>query len=717
MADRLAALPRDGLPLRRAVLVHWDDHQVPFIEAETDHDAAATLGILHVHLRWTQLELMRHVARGRLSELVGPFGIGMDRVLRTLDFTKAVPAIAESLPAETRTWTEAFVAGMNHAVMHLPALPPEFRLLGLSRRRWDITDVLAIARLAASDVTWQVWLALLPHRHRGQVAALWRRLLGAEASLDLGGIQDSADAAGRLRAMLMRFARPGSNSWAVAPARSQSGGAWIASDTHLSALLPNLWLIAGYRSPSFHAAGLMVPGVPAILLGRNPWIAWGGTNLHAASSDLFDVSDLPASAITERRERLRVRFWGRRDIIVRETEWGPIVSDLRPLRTGGGRYALRWMGHRPSDEISALLAVSRATNWELFRAALDLIAAPGQNMVYADAAGHIGKAMAVHLPRRPPVPPESLLLPRSAARYWEEIVHGRDLPALFDPPEGFVASANDRPPPAEVLIGHFFSSRFRIERQRQALQDSARIDFARLAAMQQDSLMQPALPTRDRLVILLRDQHQPAAHHLADLLAGWNGRYEADAAGPLVFELLLFHLGVALHGRRLLRVYSFTWNTRQLLFRDLEMLPPTIASRAMTRAMPRVLRGVRRFRTWGAMHRLEPRHVLASLPILGRRYRFGEWAADGGSDTLMKTAHPPTSRRHRAALASTARHISDLSDMDANWFTLLGGQDGWLGSTTLFDQVRLWREGSYIRVPLRPETVRAEFRYHTELRP
>ncbi|MBV8870147.1 MAG: penicillin acylase family protein, partial [Acetobacteraceae bacterium] len=87
LQERLAALPLKGLPLRQATLVHWNDHQVPFVEAQTDHDLAVTLGVVHVHLRWAQLELMRHVARGRLSELIGPFGIRLDRVLRTLDFT------------------------------------------------------------------------------------------------------------------------------------------------------------------------------------------------------------------------------------------------------------------------------------------------------------------------------------------------------------------------------------------------------------------------------------------------------------------------------------------------------------------------------------------------------------------------------------------------------------------------------------------------------
>ena len=76
----------------------------------------------------------------------------------------------------------------------------------------------------------------------------------------------------------------------------------------------------------------------------------------------------------------------------------------------------------------------------------------------------------------------------------------------------------------------------------------------------------------------------------------------------------------------------------------------------------------------------------------------------------MKTAHSSTDQRHFTRYGSQARHLSDLADMDENYFVLLGGQDGWLGSANFIDQMTLWQDGGYIRVPLRPETVHAAFR-------
>ena len=50
LQQRLAAMPTEDLPLRDAVTIYWDDHQIPFIQAEHDEDAAFALGMVHAHL-------------------------------------------------------------------------------------------------------------------------------------------------------------------------------------------------------------------------------------------------------------------------------------------------------------------------------------------------------------------------------------------------------------------------------------------------------------------------------------------------------------------------------------------------------------------------------------------------------------------------------------------------------------------------------------------
>jgi penicillin G amidase len=122
-------------------------------------------------------------------------------------------------------------------------------------------------------------------------------------------------------------------------------------------------------------------------------------------------------------------------------------------------------------------------------------------------------------------------------------------------------------------------------------------------------------------------------------------------------------------------------------------------------------------KTWGEIHRLRLNHPMAYVPIFGERFRFADLPGPGSSETLLKTAHIPTTRVHEAEYGSQARHISDLSDPDANYFILAGGQDGWINSSTYIDQVELWRKNDFVQMPLTMEKVRAEFPYVTRLMP
>jgi penicillin amidase len=91
--------------------------------------------------------------------------------------------------------------------------------------------------------------------------------------------------------------------------------------------------------------------------------------------------------------------------------------------------------------------------------------------------------------------------------------------------------------------------------------------------------------------------------------------------------------------------------------------------------------------------------------------------AGGSRETVMKTAHDLVRGRHYATYGSQARFLTDLGDLDANYFVLLGGQDGWPGSTTFDDQVPLWLSGEYMRLPLRLDCVAREFRRVITLAP
>jgi len=707
-------LPLRNAPVSQPVTVFWDDHQIPFIEAESDEDLAAALGIVHAHLRLGQMELMRRLAQGRISEMVGRFGLGLDRLIRTFDIGRAVPDILATMPVETRIWLENFARGINHCLDHAPERPREFALLDLKREPWTIGDLVMLGRLIAADVNWIVWLRLLKFRATPDWPRLWQRLLhhdllSFQSENSVGAIPEMA------QALTGGALRSGSNSLAVAAARSESGGALIASDPHLSITLPNPWLLAGLKSPSHHAVGLMVPGVPFIAIGRNPWVAWGGTSLHAASSDLLEVPS--GTALGERIETIRIRGEADFTLRVAESPWGPVVSDLPAFGSANAKLALRWMGHRPSDEFTAMLRVGRARNWDEFRSAFEGYALPGLEMTFADGCGHIGQLMAAKLPRRQNAEPPDIV--SHADNGWDSPIQSAELPSCFDPPEGFVASANARPKDTAPIVGFHFSPQNRLTRLRKLLSKESALSIPGLMRMQRDVHLAAALAERDTLMEWLRAVPSKSirTRQLCDALENWDGNYDAQSPGANAFELLFFHLAHELVPAERRSAYEAAWGTRALTWEDIMAAPVEIRPPALRRAARTAARDFKHGAPWGERHRLRLTHPFGLIPIIGRSYRFADLPASGTSESLMKTAHGLTNRRHHASYGSVARHISDLSDPDANYFTLLGGQDGSFGSANFIDQLGLWQRGEYIALPLRISSAAKTFRHRTVFLP
>ncbi|MGM0561907.1 MAG: penicillin acylase family protein [Pseudomonadota bacterium] len=719
--DRLSVFPTEDLPLKQQVTLRWNDHQVPYIEAGNDHDLAFTLGLVHAHLRGAQLSLLRHVSSGRLAEIAGPPATEIDHALRILDFGYATEEIEADLPQETRIWVQAFVDGLNHYQAQRQEPPPEYGLAGLESEPWTVRDVLRIGRLAGTDVNWLVYFSLLAERGDPEFQRLWNRALEAGQNGTVSFREGSQQQA--LSDFLGGLSRSGSNTVVVAPERSASGGALIASDPHLGLNLPNLWILAGLKSPDYHAVGLMVPGLPFVAVGRNPEMAWGGTHMRAASSDLYDVSDLPADEIDVRQTDISVRFWFDETRQVRRTPHGPIITDAEILPNGANEtLALRWVGHEPSDELTALLRANRATTPEEFRAALESFALSPQNMLVADRAGNIGHIMATFQPVRKVFPPPDLVLdPANPDSLWQGLQRTSDLPFILNPEKGFLASANNRPTDAGPEMGYFFSPDERVRRLRQYVGERRDITLDDLAELQRDTRSLGAETLSKRLLKAIRSDGLFEDH--ADFLApleDWNGDYAAEARAPVVFESLLYHLWPRIQGvdkESDLADAVNGWNyILAYLEEDLAALSPEERATALSESLQAAREDAEAYPRWGDMHRLKAAHSLANLPVIGGFFEYGDYPVGGSRETVMKTGHDLVNARHAARYGSQARHLSDLSDPDENYFVLFGGNDGWLGSANFMDQVPLWRQGDYIRMPLTRERIVEDFPRRMQLR-
>ena len=709
--ERLRAFPPAGAaPVAADTRIYWDSHQVPYVQAANDEDAAFALGTVHAHLRLAQLEMLRRVSQGTTAEVLGESAVAFDHTLRTIGFGRAAAAIITEFPADTRLWLERFVEGINWYQQRGTQAPHELEVLGVPRVEWQLMDVVTIARFIAADVNWLIWFQLLPLTSQPSFPRVWSRILeqGARSVPSFG-------ARSELLSLLAEHMRSGSNAFAVSGSRSASGAGLLASDPHLGFQFPNPWLLAGLDTPSLRVVGMMIPGLPFFAIGRNRDIAWGGTNMWAVSSSLYDASALAPGESTTREETIRVRRGANRTVAIRETSLGPVVTDAPMLgrNYSGPPLALKWIGHAPSDEFTAFLRVNRASNWEEFRSAFSSYAVSGQNMVYADRQGHIGQLLAARFaPAASAVDSSFILDPSNPAAAWGRVYRSMELPAAFDPPSGILASSNNAPVLLAPAIGRFHPSNDRQERILELLGSAEPAKISDLQRVQQDVFIATAAVLKHKMLEYVSEPTPSGLRRIVATLRDWDGTFAPDAVGPSVYAAAVHALAKRwyeeLYGEGVAGFVMRSASLQSFLLEELGRAAPEEARRRVEAAFTEIAGRKDIFKPWGDLHRIALKHPLGGLPIVGRRFRFGDIPAGGGQMSVMKTAHRFVPGRHYSPYGAVARFCTDLSSPQENYFVLLGGQDGYLNSDNFLDQVEPWRRGEYLRLPLDPDEARTK---------
>ena len=500
-------LRAQGIPGEATVL--WDSEGVPHIFASTDEIGVYALGYVMASLRLFQMDLMRRIPQGTLSELVGEAGFENDKLTRTLGLHTAIRESWELLRGssdpELRRLAELieyFVRGVNDYISSLetPMLPPEYRLLGLKPEPWKPEDVMAIQKLFTMMLAWdtddlvleelvrrwglQVLLDLdivnrtltTPQAYCsdaikwGDVTGL--KLLGLPELASVATTSYSSGGSGlpSARATLSFLSRvlPGgggySNNWVVGPGYTVSGKPIVANDPHLALTAPSLWMLVHLETPSVKVAGVTVPGAPVVIIGRNERLAWGFTNVMGDFVDFYYYKwdgdkYLYKGSWLEARSRVEViKIWdpmARRfksvELRVLETVHGPVIE------VGGERYAVAFTGSEPSLELAFIWGVNRASSVVEALQAQRYFTAPIQNFVVADSEGNIAYSPTGAHPLRVNLPVYDVggvsvvnrgFLPfngSSGEGEWAGFIGYAELPVIFNPPRPFIVTANSKP--------------------------------------------------------------------------------------------------------------------------------------------------------------------------------------------------------------------------------------------------------------------------------
>lgn len=696
------------------VEVRFDARGIPTVRARSLADALRVEGYLQARERLFQMELSRRVAGGEVSELVGAAALPLDRRQRVYGFAAVAEEAVRRLPAEEREDAQALADGINAFIgTHHGRWGLEFQLLALEPRPWTAADSIRVLLLMHQQLS-ESWEHELTAEALAGLPAERRRFLLPDVSTDdvlvipdaeprplpsTAGLLTRGAPAPRPISPLPRpeplevlgvplepwgWASPpevGSNGWVIAGAHTASGKPILANDPHLGFTAPGTWypmrieLLAADGTVGRWFQGVSLPGLPGLVIFQNDRLAIGFTN---TGTDVQDLYREPVAG--QRAERIQVKDGAAETLTVSLGRHGPMV------RPG---LALHWAALDPSTLRLPVGKMMMATDWASLNAAADGFLGPGQNVLYADADGHIGWRAAGVLPLR--AAGDDGRAPRdgsTAARDWSGYLPAARMPRVLDPPSGRVVTANQR------LIGTAsgvdwpsdWASPTRARRITQLVSGEGH-DARAVRAMQLDTVGLVEREVVERLAPLLRPE-------LAKALAGWDGRASADSR--------LFRAAEQVRRRAYLAVAAAVLQGSDLKPEELDWYNNDPTLLAALRASPEAWRkaglgdrdavlgaAVREVALdgppWGEQNRLEVKHPFGrSGGVLG--WVFNPPAPRlSGCDRCVRVATPH--------FGQSMRLVVDFADPETTTLVLALGVSGHVASAHRTDQLRDWLEG------------------------
>jgi penicillin amidase len=568
--------------LQAPVTVIRDRWGVPHIYASNPHDLFFAQGYVHAQDRFWQMEFWRRLSSGRLAEVLGKSALPTDRFVRTIGWHRAAAQDWERADPETRAVLEAYAEGVNAYIStHKGRLGLEFTLLGLTGKKFDPEPWTPVHSIA--------WGKVMAWDLGGNMSYELLRA-GIIARLGTGAVPDLMPAPPPDRPVIVPHPLTqatlqsipeavftthflgegddlGSNNWVVAGSRTETGMPLLANDPHLGLQMPSIWYEVGLhcepKGPDcpYNVVGASFAGVPGVVIGHNDRIAWGVTNVNPDVQDLFIEKVNPENPNQYEyrgrwedmqiiREEIRVA--GQEEPVVvfaRITRHGPIINDIvggeeKDWSYGWQPLALSWTALQPGTLTRSILLLNRAQNWEDFREALSYWDVPSQNFIYADVDGNIGYQMPGRIPIRGKGD-GSVPVPGWTGEYdWVDYIPFDDLPRAFNPPEGYIVTANNAVvgPDYPYLLTVDWSDRTALRAQRivELIEGLTPISVDDMKAIQGDNLSVWTRAVLPYVTALSTDD--PRLKEALDLLRAWDGRSTRDSAAAALFESFRLHL-------------------------------------------------------------------------------------------------------------------------------------------------------------------------------
>jgi len=732
--------------LREKVTVYRDQYAIPHIYAQNEADLYRATGYIMAQDRLWQMDLIRRVTQGRLSEIFGRDMLKADRLFRSLRITEKSDSLLKNEPEGLKTALTAFADGVNQYIEELGNdLPLEFKILGYKPDKWEAVNSLNLVGYMSWDLSMSWSTEMVYDKIRQKVSADQFAELFPDLDLEktsvfphfkFGKASDEIEEAivnptRKLQEMGL-FVFEGSNNWAVAGKKSVTGKPLIANDMHLGLNAPGIWYQIHQCIPGkLNVTGLALPGQPMVVAGHNDSIAWGMTNVMLDDIDFYKETINPEKPnqykfngkwrdMMVKKETIKTNKGETINAELKFTHRGPIISEFKGTKDV---VSMHWVGNDASNEVQGVYILNHAKNYSDFKKATEQFKAISQNFVYGDVQGNIAMQCAANIPIR--VGDRKAIAPGDTDLYdWKGFVPFDSLPYSFNPTEGFVSSANNKTVGADYphYISAWFDLPYRIDRIREMLRAKDKLSIADFKKMHVDQkskqveLMMPKIKDA-----LSKAKLSPMAQKAYDLIKNWDGNEKADAPQAAIYEMWYVDLVEQIFkdelGDKLYKEYikqdlmagyvlynmfssgkEVSWvdnvktkNKKETLSDDI-----IIAFEKSCSDLEKKMGTVPENWKWGKIHTLTLKHPLGKVALLDKVFNLnrGPFPVGGSFHTVSPFSYPFGDLFH-ANHGASHRHIFSAGNWDESQTVIPTGESGIAASPYYCDQTKLYLKGIY----------------------
>lgn len=546
--------------LNAEVNVFRDGHAIPHIYATNEADLYRSVGFAMAQDRLWQMDLLRRVTQGHLSEILGKDQVNTDLLMRALRIQEKSQKILDTASPEIVSALTNFAEGVNSYIARYP-LPPEFKILGYLPEPWEPIHSINLIGYMSWDLTSGWGTELLLNQLESEISeAQIRDMIPARNNHKTAIYPDFHSPQISLNETILEASRNlenlgaqifyGSNNWAVSGKKSKTGNPLLANDMHLGLFAPGIWYQMHQNVPGkLNVTGLVLPGQPFVIAGHNDSIAWGMTNVMVDDLDFYAekinadttqyLLDGEWKDLLIKKETVKTKEGDEIEKMLRFTHRGPLVNQFK--KESEIPVSIHWLGNEMSNEIRSVFLLNRANNWTDFRDAVKTFKAVSQNIVYADVAGNIGLQCSAGVPVR--AGNGIQVYPGDSSKYdWTGLVPFEELPFEFNPERGYVSSANNKTAPDDYpyYISHWFAQSDRIDRIREMLEEKEMLGIEDFQKMHGDVKSKKA----EQIMPVLLSMLEPGSNFNAseksalDELKSWNYELTRESVASSVFEIM-----------------------------------------------------------------------------------------------------------------------------------------------------------------------------------